>query len=443
MTKALNIIFMHSHNTGTFIQPYGHPVPTPHMQQLAEEGVLFRHAFATAPTCSPSRAGFLTGMHTHCTGLLGLSHRGFSIDTKFHVVQTLKEHGYYTVLSGVEHVTPDIRDNGYDEIISGVNEDWTADAKKDDPATSVVEFLGRDHDKPFFIAMGLQDTHIPFKQADPDNHRAEDWRYCDTFPQLPDHNIPRKELANYKASARKMDEDYGRVLKAVDDNGLRDNTIIFCFCDHGLQVPRHISNLTDHGLRVYLLARGPEHWQGGKHIDQLVSLMDLVPTALDMAGVPIPEHVQGKNLNPLISGKTDTHYDHIFGELNFHAAYEPMRCVRTERFKYIRRYDNRDQPVLPNCDDSPIKDYLMTQDWRLQPRNEEELYDLVWDPMECDNRADDPSMQDTLKRLRSLMDEWQERTNDPIVAEGKIDPPVGVESNDVDGLSPRDKTIQY
>ncbi len=103
MNRA-NIVFLHSHNTGRFVQPYGHAVPTPHLQRLAGQGVLFRQAFAAAPTCSPSRASFLTGMYPHSCGQLGLAHRGFGMpDYSRHLVQGMKRAGYHTVLSGVEH----------------------------------------------------------------------------------------------------------------------------------------------------------------------------------------------------------------------------------------------------------------------------------------------------------------------------------------------------
>ena len=92
-----NVVFLHSHNTGRFVQPYGHAVPTPHLQRLAEQGVLFRQTFAAAPTCSPSRASFLTGMYPHSCGQLGLAHRGFRMpDYSRHVVHHMKRAGYHT-----------------------------------------------------------------------------------------------------------------------------------------------------------------------------------------------------------------------------------------------------------------------------------------------------------------------------------------------------------
>lgn len=139
-----NILFMHSHNTGTLVQSYGHAVPTPNLQRLAEEGVLFRKAFATAPTCSPSRASFLSGMAPHSCGVLGLAHRGFSMrDYGLHTVHTLKEQGYYTATSGVEHTALDLETVGYDEILSGLDTNYPDQGKRIDPAEAAVAFLKR------------------------------------------------------------------------------------------------------------------------------------------------------------------------------------------------------------------------------------------------------------------------------------------------------------
>ena len=100
-----NILYIHSHDTGRYVQPYGYAIPTPHIQQLAEEGVLFRKAFCAAPTCSPSRASLLSGQHAHNSGMLGLAHRGFSLhNPQQHILYTLRKEGYRCALIGEEHL---------------------------------------------------------------------------------------------------------------------------------------------------------------------------------------------------------------------------------------------------------------------------------------------------------------------------------------------------
>ena len=180
-----NVLFLHSHNTGRFIQLYGHAVPAPNLQRLAEEGVLFRRAFAAAPTCSPSRASFLTGQYPHVSGMLGLAHRGWGLTvTKQHIAHTLRNSGYTTVLCGVEHTAPhgDNRADpvGYDRVLP------VESAHADQVGPTVVDFLASKPEPPFFMSVGLHETHIPFPEPDPQSQPAEDPRYCQPPPPLPD-----------------------------------------------------------------------------------------------------------------------------------------------------------------------------------------------------------------------------------------------------------------
>ena len=434
-----NIIYLHSHNTGTFIQPYGHAVPTPNMQQLAEQGITFRKAFAAAPTCSPSRASFLSGMYAHSAGMLGLAHRGFSMnDPKQHIVGVLKANGYVTALSGVEHTFPALTSVGYDHVASSLDTNYTETEGQPDEADGAIAFLNQTHDKPFFLSVGLNETHRPFPKADPDRYPAEDPRYAVPPSPLPDTPETRADAADFKAAARIMDEKFGRVLEAVDRNGMADNRLIFCFADHGLQFPRNMCNLTDHGSHVYCFARGPGGFSGGRVIDDLISLVDLVPTAYDVAGIDCPDFVQGRSLRPLVESGTSVR-DEIFCEVNYHAAYEPMRSVRTKRYNYIRRYDGRDRHVLPNMDDTPTKSYILEQDWESYPREPEMLFDLTFDPHEAHNIVDRPDAGAILEDMRSRLDRWMRETGDPLTDSPHVAAPSGSKVNNVDGLSPREE----
>ena len=170
----------------------------------------------------------------------------------------------------------------------------------------------------------------------------------------------------------------------------------------------------------------------------MISLIDLLPTAYDVAGLAIPGHVQGHSVVPLAAGRTDTIREHIFAEVNFHAAYEPMRCVRTPRYKYIRRYDHRRQPVLPNMDDGPSKTFLLEAGWAERRRDQEMLFDLVFDPAEADNLIERAEYRDVREDLSAHVDSWMTGTDDPILQNGTIDLPAGCVINDVDGLSPNE-----
>ena len=416
-----NVVFLHSHNTGRFVQPYGHAVPTPHLQRLAEQGVLFRQAFAAAPTCSPSRASFLTGMYPHSCGQLGLAHRGFGMtDYSRHLVHGMKRAGYHTVLSGVEHTAPDVAVVGYDEVVCDHDTNYPgsepAGTEPADTAGAAAAFIRGRHRKPFFISIGLNETHRPFPRADPAHHPAEDERFCRPPAPLPDTPATRRDTADFKAAARVMDAGFGRVLRALDDAGLADDTLVLCFSDHGLQFPRNMCNLTDQGIGVYLVARGPGGFRGGRAIDALVSLIDLAPTAYAAAGVDVPDFVEGRPLQPLARGEVDALHEQVHAEINYHAAYEPARCIRTERYKYIRRYDDYGRVVLSNADDGPSKEELLFRGWDGLPREREMLYDLMFDPTEQHNVVARPDLRPVAADLRGRLDRWMKATGDPLLA---------------------------
>jgi arylsulfatase A-like enzyme len=169
----------------------------------------------------------------------------------------------------------------------------------------------------------------------------------------------------------------------------------------------------------------------------MVSLIDLIPTAYDIAGIDGPSSVQGTSLKPLMEGKSGR--EEIFCEVNYHAAYEPMRSVRTERYKYIRRYDNRSKHVLPNIDDTPSKTFILDHDWEAYPRDQEMLFDLVFDPNETHNIVSDAGSADILAEMRRRLDAWMEETTDPLAGTGHVAAPSGSFVNKVDGRSAREE----
>lgn len=119
MASKPNILYIHSHDTGRYIEPYGYPVPTPNLQRFAEGGALFRNAHSAAPTCSPSRAAPLTGQWPHSCGQLGLVNRGFLLrDTEKQLATMLSTAGYHTALAGIHHVVRDPATVGYDEVLT-------------------------------------------------------------------------------------------------------------------------------------------------------------------------------------------------------------------------------------------------------------------------------------------------------------------------------------
>ena len=427
MTKP-NILYMHSHDTGRYVQPYGHNVPTPNIQLLAEQGVLFRQCFCAAPTCSPSRAALLTGMCAHSSGMIGLAHRGFSLhDTRQHIVHTLRKAGYESTLIGVQHVARDPGIIGYDRVVS------LPGNRAEHVALAAVSFLKSAPRQPFFLSVGFGETHRPFPEAGPDQDAA----YCLPPAPLPDTPGTRQDMAEYKASAQVLDGAMGAVLDALEANDLAENTLVICTTDHGLAFPGMKCNLTDHGIGVMLIVRGPGGFEGGQVSDAMVAHTDLFPTICEVVGVEPPAWLQGTSLMPLIRGEADQVHDEIAAEVTYHAAYEPMRAVRTLRHKYIRRFEERDGPVLPNCDDGLSKDLWMEHGWQQRPPATEQLYDLVFDPHETHNLAADPGMAEVLAGMRDRLERWMHTTGDPLL-KGPVPAPPGARVNLADGISPRE-----
>ena len=424
-----NVLYVHSHDTGRYVQPYGHAIPTPNIQRLAEQGVLFRQAFCAAPQCSPSRASLLTGQWAHNTGMLGLAHIGWGLtDPGQHLLHTLRGAGYYSALSGVQHVAEKPQDIGYDAVIGDI----------DDAEQRAVEFLNDPPSQPFFLSVGFVETHRIGEGFSPPlkGQKPADARYARPPATMPDTPQTRRDMAEFVDTAGRLDRRMGVVFDALQSAGLADNTLVICTTDHGIAFPAMKCNLTDHGIGVMLIMRGPGGFAGGEVMDAMVSQVDVFPTLCELLGVDQPGWLQGRSIMPLIRGEADEIRDELFAEVTYHAAYEPMRAVRTRRWKYIRRFDSRTSAVLPNCDDSASKTLWLDAGWTEQPRCEEQLYDLVFDPNETNNLVGREHAASALAQMRQRLDRWMRETDDPLLTP-PVTLPDGAWIADPDGVSPR------
>jgi arylsulfatase A-like enzyme len=425
-----NIVYIHSHDTGRYVQPYGYPVATPAYQRLAEEGVVFRQAFSAAPTCSPSRAALLTGQSPHSSGMLGLAHRGFGLhEPSQHLASTLRDHGYRTVLAGTQHVLPP---DGDPAQIGYAEDRIPADGSSDAYARAAVQVL-EEHAShghtPLFLDIGFSDTHRPFPVANP-----ETARYVRPPAPFPDTPEIRLDFAAYLASLERLDRAVGTVLDALGRTGLAASTLVVCTTDHGLAFPSMKCNLTDHGLGVLLIMRGPAGFGGGQVNDALVSHTDIFPTICDVADIEPPSWLQGHSLMPLIRGEATAIREEVFGDVTYHAAYDPQRSIRTQRWTLIVRHGNRERVVLPNIDDSPTRSYLLDHGWDQRPVDAIQLYDNLFDPGQVKNLVTEPSHAAIVAELHHRLHEWMVRTNDPLL-DGTVRLPPGGIATDVDASS--------
>ena len=428
-----NILYLHSHDTGRCISPYGYKVNTPNLQKFATESVTFRQCFCANPTCSPSRACLLSGEYAHSNGMLGLAHRGFEMnDYSKHIVNTLKQYGYHSALLGIQHIASGgrVKEIGYDEVIDlkSINQSRAIN----DLAPFADEFFAQKRNKPFFLSLGCFETHRKFPEYDDNN----DPRWVKPPAILPDTPQTRIDTARFNTMAEIYDTGVGKVLASLEKHQLTENTLVIITTDHGIAFPGMKCTLTDQGLGVLLMMRGPDGFTGGKVIDGMVSHVDVFPTICEYLGIEPPKRLQGTSFMPLVSGEKSSIRDEVFAEVNAHAAYEPMRCVRTERYKYIKRFlQKHTTPAIPNCDKGESRTYWLEHDWQNQELEREELYDLVFDPQERNNLAQTPKMKDVLKDMRQRLQCWMEDTDDPILTYGCPPMPDSARLDNIDGDS--------
>lgn len=410
----MNVLYMHTHDSGRYWQPYGYPVSMPNAMRLAREGLLFRNAFCAAPTCSPSRAALTTGQCAHSSGMLGLAHRGFSLrNSQEHLSAFLGQNGFETVLCGVQHEAAAAEQLPYERILTSPDQKTLGQTARDSAnADLAAAFIRQPHDRPFFLSFGMFNTHRPY----PDHQTAglnPDW----LTPPWPvaDTAENRADMADYYCAAQAVDQCVGKVLRALEESGQMENTLILFTTDHGIAWPHMKCSLYDTGIGVALLLRFPGMQEKQTHAtDQLVSQVDLFPTLCDYLGLEKPAWLQGVSLRPVIEQNVPVR-DAVFAEVSYHAAYEPKRCVRTERYKLIVRYDDYLGVVAPNTDDSPAKAFLRDAGGMnaLLPR--EELYDLYLDPAERQNRVQDDAYREIYHQLLGRLSTWMEETGDPLL----------------------------
>lgn len=439
----MNILYIHTHDTGRFIEPYGYGVKTPDLMEFAKRGTLFRSAFCAAPTCSPSRAAQLTGQYPHSCGMLGLAHRGFSMqDYSRHMASYFRRHGYETVLCGIQHEAPEASQIGYSRILDGQEFDMghlefdsrTFDL---DNARRVCDYLETEHREPFFLSFGMFSTHREYPEPDPETAPE----YVMTMPGIPDNAGTRADTASYLAAARTADTAAGEVLRTLERTGLSEDTAVIFTTDHGLALPGMKCTLYDRGTAVALILDYPGNPSRGKVIDALISQIDISPTLCELCGIEKPSWLQGRSFLPVLEGRADKIREEVFAEVTFHAAYEPMRSIRTERYKLIRRYEEELSVVLSNIDDSPAKAFLLEQGCFCGRYAAVELYDLYQDPMEQRNLADHPGYQKQRLELEKRLENWQKETKDPLLA-GIVEAPAGAYVNKRTDQSAKIKTAE-
>ena len=407
-----NVLMMICHDLGRHIGCYGvEGLETPNIAKLAKQGVRFSDYFCTAPQCSPSRGSIMTGLLPHNNGLMGLAHLGWKLDDDIKALpEYLVDHGYETYLFGLQHETPDGDEArlGYQHV-GRRGKAWEI-------ADDVAGFLKeRESSKPFYASVGFFEPHRPYDQPD---YTPDDPGEVSVPSYLPDTPGVRLEVGQLQGMIRSLDAAVGQILTVLEKTGLKDSTLVIFTTDHGVAMPRAKGTLYDPGVGTALIMGGPGLPEGSVE-SSLLSNVDLLPTILEYVGAPLHRELDGYSFLPLLQGKPYKVRDQIYVEMTWHDRYDPVRGVRTARYKYIRSFGGRPLVYIPaDIYDSPSGEAVRDEYYGSQ-RPVEELYDLVKDPGEIDNVIADPEYEAVAKELRTKLQNWMETTNDPLL-EGPV-----------------------
>lgn len=412
MAEKPNVFLLVSHDTGRFVSPYGvSTVQTPAFERLAADSVVFENAFSTAPQCSPSRASLVTGRYPHSSGVMGLTHEDYAWSlnpSEEPIAKIYGADGYQTWLLGLQHETRDDTILGFDRTdlcfgVEGLEERFNS-ALRD-----------RDLQRPFYCQLGCFETHRPFQIMG----TPADSSLGITVPAYL-HNGPetRSEMAALQGMVRDLDGALGRLLDLLDRHGLGKNTIVVVTTDHGIAMPMAKSTLRDPGIETLLFMRYPDGgWCRGQRITQLISNVDILPTLLATCGLKVPDGVQGVSFLPLLQAEHAPVRDAIFAEKTFHDCYDPMRAVRTDRYKYIRYFEKSTHHPVPG---DIVNSGACRELGHIAREGYEELFDLAQDPHETQNLAEDTSYAQVGSELKGKLAAWMRETDDPL-----LDGPIG------------------
>ncbi|MEM1295746.1 MAG: sulfatase [Verrucomicrobiota bacterium] len=415
---------------------YGHPsIRTPNLDKLAEQGMTFDNAFLTISSCSPSRCSIITGRYPHNTDAEELHWPLPDDQTTF--TEKLREAGYWCGAAGKWHLGDDARDR-FDQIMEVDTSGFQLPTGKAGEAGKFVESLegeaqsgcadwvplmqARDKEKPFFLWLAAVDPHRDYyENIIPEPHTPEDVRVS---PYHVDNPETRADYALYYDEITRLDRYVGLVVDELEAQGVADDTLILFISDNGKPFPRDKTTLYDSGIKTPWIVKWPSSIEAGTRCDQVVSVLDIAPTFLKLAGADVGPSFQGVDFAPLLSEPTKPVRQYAFAEKNWHDFEDHARMVCDQRFKLIfNAYPDLTQTPSADSARSPTFQSILklADSGKLNeaqkscitaPRPRMELYDTDADPNELTNLAGDPEMAEHVARLSQELDAWAKRTGD-------------------------------
>lgn len=453
----LNILLIVSDDhSAPFVGCYGYPdIKTPNIDKLAAEGLMFSHAFTTAPQCVLSRAAFMTGRST-----LDVRMTRFSAPLSSDFItypELLRKSGYYTGICGRNfHLNGNravkasavVYDEFHLETFNDRVDYLKVNAVPDSIFFQYNEFIDRvPKGKPFFLQVGYSDPHRIFDatEFDPDPSAIA------LPPTWPDTKLVRQDFASYLGEIQRLDKEVGRVLDNLRERGLDKNTLVIFIGDNGGALLRGKGTLYNTGLNVPLIMRHPTLIKAGQKSVACVSGEDLAPTVLSAAGIAVPKEMTGISLTPAFQDTSFDPHDYIFAVRGAHGSGLPTnssnfdlgRTIFNKKYKLIYNalwqlpyhpVDFASQPFWLELKQLHAEGKLDKQADRLffsERREMFELFDLEKDPQEINNLAGDSRYKEIEEELKARLQKWMIVNEDylplpvppaPAAAQARISP---------------------
>lgn len=416
-----NILWLSCEDISAHLGCYGDELATtPVLDHLATEGVRYTNATVTAGVCAPCRSGIITGMYQTTIGTQHMRSNAELPEFIKPFPVYLRQAGYYCTNNSKKDYQ--FREPSDTWDVSSGKAHWRSRPDPQQPFFAVFNYTGC-HESAIASADKYRKVTEGLEKHD------RDVLVRTLPPYYPDTPVTREDWGRYYDVITAMDRWAGQMLEQLEEDGLADDTIVIYWSDHGVGLPRAKRWLYDSGMHVPLIVRiPPKYRQAGQGIpgtvdDRLVSLMDLGPTTLNLTGVAIPEHVQGR---PFLGANLPSEREYVFGARDrMDERYDIIRAVRDKRYKYIRNYEA--WKTYYQYMNTPEKGATMREIRRVDEAGElppaaakfmaptkpvEELYDLRLDPHELNNLADSPEHRAVLQRMRGAHLDWVLETRD-------------------------------
>lgn len=397
------------------IGSYGNKsIQTPNIDKLAANGLRFDNAFLTTSSCSASRASILTGKYPHSNGLVHL-HQSLPAD-QITLGQLLRERGYHTESVGKWHIGAQVKfqfSNVIDDRINNGTGQW------------LERLESRPKGVPFFFWLASRDPHRPHTPTE----NSIPLVYDPATIEIPEGFVggpeTRKAFADYYRVVSRFDRDVGRVVDELERQGVLNNTVVIVMSDNGRPFSWGKLTLYDDGIKTPFIVHWPDTVGAGGTRAQLISMVDLAPTILEWAGLPLPDNMDGYSFAKMLGSETATTREYVFAERNWHGSNAHERAVRS----LSHLYKENQFPLHGSCVSSPygskpsFKEYAKIH--RRAPMNEfdrdcfSESRSLVelkaTGPVgntRSPNLANSEAHAERLKTMSNQLNKWRESTGD-------------------------------